>query len=130
MSTTSPEYRTMVECTDTLTTAFKSNLLPISRSLFSKNLIPETCHAEMINENVSKDNRATHLALAVTNKVKENADHFHTLVEVLKSHDYYKDTLEKVLTTFQTGKLNILNSKISCNNIIWNYCMILHRNCA
>lgn len=107
MSTT-PEYNTLISLTDELRLAVQPNLVSLSGSLMAKYLITPEKANQLRNQMHSEADRAANLVDIIRNKVLQNAQHYHTFVQVMESQGrkYYHDILNKLDEVYQQLKFN------------------------
>ena len=108
----SAEYRTLIELTNDVRLAVRSDLISLSGALLSAGLISPDNDAELRNTVHSEAERAARLVELVQIKVRQNSRHYHTFVDIiLKDQDLYTDILEKLNRHFHVIKFSMGDKK-------------------
>ena len=104
----SQEYKTLLECFDSLVTALKSSSVSIADELAAKGLVPpgEISYLRTDSE------QARDLASKILDRVKLAPERYHDFVKILSKHQWMEDFI-KILTTAYHGKANVTLMKFS-----------------
>ena len=111
----SVEYKTLIRCNEELCLAVKADLIGLSVTLVSKELISPNKAAELRNTLHPEDSRSAHLILLIQDKVLQNPENYYTFVTLLRDRDY-TDTMQKLETTYNKRKphcMCILGSSVA-----------------
>ena len=108
-----PEYRTMLHCTDDLRTAVQPHLLTLGGTLLSDDLISTDDESELRNEMHIEAKRAARLVELIRLKVKLEPQNYHTFVRILENdRDTYKYILKKLRQKYQDSELEVVRSTL------------------
>ena len=80
-----PEYRTIVECTSSLTLAIKNHLADLSAQLLERHLITAAQESEMRNKMHSPESRAATLVELIRDRVEQNSKYYQIFIEALEA---------------------------------------------
>ena len=80
-----PEYRTIVECTSSLTLAIKNHLTDLSAQLLERHLITAGQESEMRNKLHSPESRAATLVELIRDRVEQNPKYYQIFIEALEA---------------------------------------------
>ena len=101
IGTDTPEYQTIRECTDQLTTLIKHDLLTISDYLWQKEMIPRTIRDDLSQFNISERKRATILVNYITDCIKDTPSYFKRFISVIEElGPWAKDMLKQLEETY------------------------------
>ena len=92
----SSEYRTLLRLTGDVQLAVKSQLVSLGGALVANELIDPGQYAGLRNANIADSTRAADLVGYIQEKVLQNAQHYHTFIDVLESQAQYGDILKKL----------------------------------
>ena len=105
MAEDSEEYRTMIDLTNQLRLAVRSELISLSGSLLASRLISPEGDAELRNTARSEVERSARLVEMVQNKVRQNPHHYHSFFGILQGNqDQHRDILQRLEHTYQEQK--------------------------
>ena len=93
-----PEYRTIIQLTPELTTAFQIDLIKLSDELLAKGLIASNNAAKMNNLHNGADHRAATLVGYIRNRIELDPEgNYQTFIDVLKQRvNDHKSILRKL----------------------------------
>jgi hypothetical protein len=80
-----PEYRTIVECTSSLTLAIKNHLTDLSAQLLERHLITAGQESELRNRMHPPESRAATLVELIRDRVEQNSKCYQTFIEALEA---------------------------------------------
>ena len=101
IGTDTPEYQTIRECTDQLTTVIKHDLLTISDCLWQKEMISRTIRDDLSQFNISERRRATILVNYITDCIKDTPSYFQRFISVIEElGPWAKDMLKQLKETY------------------------------
>ena len=80
-----PEYRTIVECTSSLTLAIKNHLSDLSAQLLQRHLITAAQESQMRNKMHSPESRVATLVELIRDRVEQNPKHYQIFIEALEA---------------------------------------------
>lgn len=106
MVANSPEYITLIRCNEDLCLVVKGDLVGLSISLVSNELIsPENSRELRNNVAQTEECRSANLISLIQDKVRQNPQHYHTFVSVIRdrSEQLYSDVLYKLYDTYENG---------------------------
>ncbi len=99
---TTPEYRTMVGCTVSLTHTLASDIENIGDVFFEKGFIAPGVHDTTKSHIKEPKEKSSVLVSALTNKVKTSSQCFHSIVLILmKQGGWINGLIEKLRTTYK-----------------------------
>ena len=99
------EYRTFLQHTQDIELLIKSHIAIIGGELLSSKLITHSQYEEISEQSKPLEVRATDLVECLQMKVQQDANHYHTLVDVLKRDpEQYSGTLKKLKDTYESFK--------------------------
>ena len=90
----SPEWKTVLEFNDKLTTALSTDPLSVARTLVAKRFISSEIQAEMLLDSKTPRVKATILVEAVRNKIKVAPGKFEEFLHILSDQSWTKDIAE------------------------------------
>ena len=89
----SPEWKTVLEFNDKLTTALSADPLSVARILVAKGFVPNEIQAEMLLDKTPRV-KATILVEAVRNKIKIAPGNFEEFLQILSDQSWTKRIAE------------------------------------
>ena len=113
-SENSAEYKTLIDLTNQLRLAVRSELISLSGSLLSARLISPDSDTELRNTAHSEEERSAKLVELVQKKVQQNSRHYCSFIGILKGNqDQYGDIVQQLEHTYQEYQRE--NGKIIVN---------------
>ena len=100
-----PAYKAIIHCHDKLVTALSTDILTISNILFAKEFIPDETFKKMLLPTLSQQEKATILAISITEKIKLVPSRFQELIKLFSEQTCTKD----IITS--------LSSHVSCEHV-------------
>ena len=101
-SENSAEYKTVIDLTNQLRLAVKSELISLSGSLLSARLISPEGDTELRNTAHSEIERTARLVELVQNKVQQNPRNYCSFIGILQgSQERYRDILQQLEYTYR-----------------------------
>ena len=100
-----PAYKAIIHCHDKLVTALSTDILTISNILFAKEFIPDETFKKMLLPTLSQQEKATILAISITEKIKLVPSRFQELIKLFSEQTCTKD----IITS--------LSSHVSCEQV-------------
>ena len=95
-------YKAIIRCHDDLVTAISTDILTISGILVAKEFIPAESSSKMLLPNLTPQEKATSLVIAITKKIKLVPNRFQELIKIFSEQTCTKDIV------------NSLQSHLSC----------------
>ena len=92
-----PEYRTIVECTSSLTLAIKNHLADLSAQLLERHLITAAQESQMRNKMHSPESRAATLVELIRDRVEQNPKYYQIFIEALEADHLANGDILKLL---------------------------------
>ena len=77
-----PAHKAIIRCHDKLVTAFSTDILSISGALVAKEFIPAESSSKMLLPNLTPQEKATILVIAITEKIKLVPNRFQELIKI------------------------------------------------
>ena len=100
-----PAYKAIIHCRDKLVTALSTDVLTISGVLVAKEFIPAESSSKMLLPNLTPQEKATILVIAITEKIKLVPNRFQELIKIFSEQTCTKDVVKS------------LSSHVSCQRI-------------
>ena len=100
-----PAHKAIIRCHDKLVTAFSTDILSISGALVAKEFIPAESSSKMLLPNLTPQEKATILVIAITEKIKLVPNRFQELIKIFSEQTCTKD----IVTS--------LSANVSCEQI-------------
>ena len=114
MSERSPEYKSLHHCTSGLVHLLQHNL-SLSGKLLEKGLVTEDNHGWILTAHgVSDGQKAEKLVSCITDSVRESADKFDILIEILTENKSYFGHIVKRLLDERGKYIGVNPSSILC----------------
>ena len=86
-----PAHKAIIRCHDKLVTAFSTDILSISGALVAKEFIPAESSSKMLLPNLTPQEKATILVIAITEKIKLVPNRFQELIKIFSEQTCTKD---------------------------------------
>ena len=86
-----PACKAIIRCHDKLVTALSNDILTISGVLVAKEFIPAESSSKMLLPNLTPQEKATMLVIAITEKIKLVPDRFQELIKIFSEQTCTKD---------------------------------------
>ena len=86
-----PVHTAIIRCHDKLVTAFSTDILSISGALVAKEFIPAESSSKMLLPNLTPQEKATILVIAITEKIKLVPNRFQELIKIFSEQTCTKD---------------------------------------
>ena len=100
-----PAHKAIIRCHDKLVTSFSTDILSISGALVAKEFIPAESSSKMLLPNLTPQEKATILVIAITEKIKLVPNRFQELIKIFSEQTCTKD----IVTS--------LSANVSCEQI-------------
>ena len=100
-----PAYKAIIHCRDKLVTALSTDIISISGVLVAKEFIPAESSSKMLLPNLTPQEKATILVIAITEKIKLVPNRFQELIKIFSDQTCTKDVVKS------------LSSHVSCQRI-------------
>ena len=100
-----PAHKAIIRCHDKLVTAFSTDILSISGALVAKEFIPAESSSKMLLPNLTPQEKATILVIAITEKIKLVPNRFQELIKIFSEQTSTKDIVMS------------LSSRVSCQQV-------------
>ena len=84
-------HKAIIRCHDKLVTAFSTDILSISGALVAKEFIPAESSSKMLLPNLTPQEKATILVIAITEKIKLVPNRFQELIKIFSEQTCTKD---------------------------------------
>ena len=91
-----PAYKAIIQCRDKLVTALSTDILTISGVLVAKEFIPAESSSKMLLPNLTPQEKATILVIAITEKIKLAPNRFQELIKILSVQTCTKDIVKNL----------------------------------
>ena len=101
-----PAYNAIIHCRDKLVTALSTDILTISGVLVAKEFIPAESSSKMLLPNLTPQEKATILVIAITEKIKLVPNRVQELIKIFSEQTCTKDIVKSI------------SSRISCEEDI------------
>ena len=95
----SPEYETLIQSTDDLTTALSNDLTNIAGKLLARRMIPESVHDTVTGSRspgLTRRDKASRLIICIRDRVKITPEAFSTFMEVLQGELHLENTVKQL----------------------------------
>lgn len=106
-----PEYKTLIQCTQQLRRAVQSEITTLSGQLLAAGLITFDAETELRKASKSETERAARLVNTVTSRVQLNPRSYHSLIDILSRESRFNDILQTLNETYASlsGTWNVKN---------------------
>ena len=101
-----PAYKAIIHCRDKLVTALSTDIISISGVLVAKEFIPAESSSKMLLPNLTPQEKATILVIAITEKIKLVPNRVQELIKIFSEQTCTKDIMKSI------------SSRISCEEDI------------
>ena len=95
-----PEYKTLIQCTQQLRRAVQSEITTLSGQLLAAGLITFDAETELRKASKSETERAARLVNTVTSRVQLNPRSYHSLIDILSRESRFNDILQTLNETY------------------------------
>lgn len=93
-----PAYKAIIGCHSKLVTALSSDILSISGKLVTNEFLSPDVMSKMLLQNLTPQEKATHLVLDITDKIKLAPDRFQELIKIFSEQNCTKVILKSLLS--------------------------------
>ena len=109
-----PAYKAIIHCYDKLVTALSTDILTISGVLVAKEFVPAELSCNMLLPNLTPQEKATSLVIAIKEKIKLAPSRFQELIKIFSEQTCTKDIV-KSLSFHDSCEQDVDDNPQDCN---------------
>ena len=109
-----PAYKAIIRCHDKLVTALSTDILSISGVLVAKEFVPAELSCKMLLPNLTPQEKATSLVIAIKEKIKLAPSRFQELIKIFSEQTCTKDIV-KSLSFHDSCEQDVDDNPQDCN---------------
>ena len=109
-----PAYKAIIHCYDKLVTALSTDILTISGVLVAKEFVPAELSCNMLLPNLTPQEKATSLVIAIKEKIKLAPNRFQELIKIFSEQTCTKDIV-KSLSFHDSCEQDVDDNPQDCN---------------
>ena len=115
-----PAYKAIIRCHDKLVTALSTDILSISGILVAKEFVPAELSSKILLPNLTAQEKATILVIAITEKIKLVPNRFQELIQIISEQSCTKDIV-KSLSFHDSCELDVDDDTQDCNTEVFSH---------
>ena len=115
-----PVYKAIIHFHDKLVTALSTDVLSISGILVAKEFVPAELSSKMLLPNLTAQEKATILVIAITEKITVVPNRFQELIQILSEQSCTKD-IAKSLSFHDSCELDVDDDTQDCNTEVFSH---------